>query len=227
MDYIKFETSICFQIILNMDKLSHFELSFQKKLDQMVDRDWQDGFEDDTILEIKDALTKNDGEGSWWGSSGQNSRNGFQPGNMSGTIRKGELRFFENNKEERGFNKLFWLEPDHDNRDVVSIRALNRTFLRIIFYISENWHNTLKLLDEKIKEVVALVFQKTDENLVKINLLEETFNKQQSKLEKLETKLEQQEKLIRQIINSKNNTIIKGYEYKDLIDDDSWYNLDE
>lgn len=199
-----------------MDKLSHFDFSFQKKLDKIIEANWHECFE----KERPGPFSPLD---HFFGSS---------YGILGGEKWVGLGGPCANHLDPPSFDLGIPYTPrtiDTDMPSRLGIKNLcNRPELMpIIFYIHENWHNTLKLIDEKISEVVALVYQKTDQNLAKINLLEETVNKQQNQLESLESKLEEQEKLIRQIINSKNDTIIDSYEHEEFIDDDPWCNLDE
>lgn len=179
-----------------MNTTTYFDFSFQKKLDNIVKSNWHECFQDDSDIKFKSGLYSGDKDDIK-------------------TIKKGELNFFDpiygifgccsgsigsdtrdesllpiNLKPRKIKKNIFWLKRKDPN---------HHTFLRIIFYIHENWHNTVKLVDKKINQVITLISQKIQENLSEINSLRETIMTQQQKLEKLENQIKSQQKVISQV----------------------------
>lgn len=206
-----------------MDKLSHFDFSFQKKLDKIVEVNWHECFE------------KNYGFGSpleiffdyKYGILGTTSVIGDGLSNS----RKGPDGFLSCNLVPRAVPGLFaiWtsnhIPKTYGNNTYVTCELLHSSVIPIIFYISENWHNTLALIDKKVSEVVTLIGKKTDENRDKITYLQTIIDKQIILLESLETRLAEQQKYMEKIMESR-GTIDKYIEL-DNVSNDPWCNIDE
>ena len=197
-----------------MDKLSHFDFSFQKKLDKIVEANWHKCFEknygfgspQEHFFDHNYGILGSDPK--WVGLGGHSAHH-------SKAIPKGVPPYTPRIINDDMPSKL----------GINFLHNTNKTLLPIIFYISENWHNTLALIDKKVSEVVTLIGKKTDENRDKITSLQIIIDKQTILLESLETRLAEQQKCMEKIMESR-GTIDKYIGLHD-VSNDPWCNIDD